>query len=66
MNLVFQSTDIRTVRRVAVPVRLEARNDARPGLVTDIGRYRTIGSLQALGLAIAASIVTPPLIWLAL
>nr|WP_236960271.1 hypothetical protein [Methylobacterium durans] len=41
-------------------------NDAGLRVVTNAARYRSIGSLQALALAIAASVVTPTLLWLAL
>ncbi|GJE74296.1 hypothetical protein [Methylorubrum suomiense] len=66
MTLVLRTTYIQTVRRVRVPVRLAPRNDAGPRFVADGYRYRSIGSLQALALAIAASAVTPALLWLAL
>lgn len=66
MTLVLRTTSIRTVRRVREPVRLAPRNDADKRVVTDGYRYRSIGSLQALALAIAASAVTPALLWLAL
>jgi hypothetical protein len=66
MTLVLRSTTIRTVQRVRVPVALSARNDARPALVVDGFHYQAIGSLQALALAVAAALVTPVLLWLAL
>lgn len=66
MALVLRSTFVTTVRRTPVPVRLAPVNDARPRLVTNAARYRTIDSLQALALAIAASVVTPALLWLTL
>ena len=66
MTLVLRTTYIQTVRRVRVPVRLAPRNDEGPRFVADGYRYRSIGSLQALALAIAASAVTPALLWLAL
>ncbi|GJD77389.1 MULTISPECIES: hypothetical protein [Methylobacterium] len=66
MTLVLRTTQIRTVRRVRVPVGLAPLNDAGRRVVTDGYRYRSIGSLQALALAIAASAVTPALLWLAL
>ncbi|UIN37336.1 hypothetical protein [Methylobacterium oryzae] len=66
MTLVLRTTQIRTVRRVRVPVELAPLNDAGRRVVTDGYRYRSIGSLQALALAIAASAVTPALLWLAL
>ncbi|MHB2210842.1 hypothetical protein [Methylobacterium sp. CM6257] len=66
MTLVLRSTTIRTVRRVRAPVTLAARNDPSPALVADGSRYQAIGSLQALALAVAAAIVAPVLLWLAL
>lgn len=66
MALVLRSTYIQTVRRVRVPVSLVPRNDRVQPLVADGCRYRSIGSLQALALAVAASIVTPALLWLVL
>jgi len=66
MTLVLRTTYIRTVRRVRVPVGLAPLNDAGQRVVTDGYRYRSIGSLQALALAVAASAVTPVLLWLAL
>ena len=66
MTLVLRTTYIRTVRRVRVPVGLAPRNDAGQRVVADGYRYKSIGSLQALALAIAASVVTPALLWLAL
>ncbi len=54
------------MRRVRVPVMPVPRNDAGPRVVSDGYRYQSIGSLQALGLAIVASAVTPALLWLAL
>lgn len=66
MTLVLRTTTITTVRRVRVPVMPAPRNDAGPCVVSDGYRYRSIGSLQALALAIVASAVTPALLWLAL
>ncbi len=66
MALVLRTTFITTVRRARVPVMLAPTNDAEPRVVTDAARYRSIGSLQALALAIAVSVVTPALLWLAL
>ncbi|MEL6063039.1 MULTISPECIES: hypothetical protein [unclassified Methylobacterium] len=66
MTLVLRSSYIQTVRRVRVPVGLVPRNDAPPALITDAYRYKATGSLQALALAVAASIVTPVLLWLVL
>jgi hypothetical protein len=64
MALVFQHASIRTVRRVAVPTGLAPLHDTGPRFVEDAACYRPIGSLQALALAIAASVVTPALVWL--
>ncbi len=66
MTLVLRTTYIRTVRRAREPVSLAPRNDAGTWVVADGNRYRSIGSLQALALAIVASAVTPVLLWLAL
>lgn len=66
MTLVLRSTTIRTVERVRVPVALATRNASRPALVADGFHYQAIGSLQALALAVAAALVTPVLLWLAL
>ncbi len=66
MALVLRTTFITTVRRARVPVMLAPTNDSEPRVVTDAARYRSIGSLQALALAIVASVVTPALLWLAL
>ncbi|MBB2962575.1 hypothetical protein [Methylobacterium sp. R2-1] len=78
MSVVLRSIDIETVRYVRVPAGSTPRDDAasrtgaqataRPAakVVTDIARYRTIASLQALALAAAASVVTPTLVWLVL
>lgn len=66
MTLVLRSTTIQTVRRVRAPVMTAPRNDAGPRVVLDGYRYRSIGSLQALALAVMASAVTPALLWLAL
>ena len=49
-----------------MPVTLRAHNTDAPSVVSDGYRYRSIGSLQALGLAILASMVTPALLWLVL
>ena len=49
------------------PVRERSPRDGMaPGLVTDVYRYRSIGSLQALGLAAVASVVTTLLLLLVL
>ncbi|CAO4141313.1 AEC family transporter [Methylorubrum thiocyanatum] len=64
MTLVLRSTTITTVRRVWAPVVLVPRTDASPRVVSDGYHYRSIGSLQALILACAASAVTPALFWL--
>ena len=78
MSVVLQSIDIETLRIVRVPAGSEPRDEAasRPGaglagpsaarVVTNIARYHTIPSLQALALAALASAVTPALIWLVL
>ena len=66
MALVLQYTSIRTARRVRVPAGLAPFNDIGPRIVEDGACYRSIGSLQALALAIAASVVTPALVWLSL
>ena len=66
MALVLQSTFVTTVRRAQVPITLAPLNDAGLRVVTNAARYRSIGSLQALGLALAASVVAPTLLWLAL
>ena len=66
MALALQSTFVTTVRLARVSVRLAPLNDAGPRLVTNAARYRSIGSLQALALAGAASVVTPALLWLVL
>ncbi|MBP1179900.1 hypothetical protein [Methylobacterium sp. PvR107] len=66
MALVLRTTTITTVRRVRAQVMPVPRNDAGPRVIADVYRYRSIGSLQALALAILASAVTPALLWLAL
>ncbi|GJD90405.1 hypothetical protein BHAOGJBA_3944 [Methylobacterium hispanicum] len=66
MTLVLRSTAIGAVRRARVTVRLEPRNDVGARVVADAARYRSIGSLQALALAAAASLATTALLWLAL
>ncbi|MBY0260289.1 hypothetical protein [Methylobacterium sp.] len=67
MTLVLRSTYVETVSRVRVPVRERSPRDGMvPGLVTDVYRYRSIGSLQALGLAAVASVVTTLLLLLVL
>ncbi|AWN42790.1 hypothetical protein [Methylobacterium durans] len=66
MALVLRSTFVMTVRRARMPIMLAPLNDAGLRVVTNAARYRSIGSLQALALAIAASVVTPTLLWLAL
>ena len=66
MALVLRTTFITTVRRRRMPVLLAPRNDAGRRVVTDTARYRSIGSLQALALAVAGAVVTPALLWLAL
>jgi hypothetical protein len=66
MALVLRTTTITTVRRVRAQVMPVPRNDAGPRVISDGYRYRSIGSLQALALAILGSAVTPALLWLAL
>lgn len=66
MALVLRTTFITTVRRRRMPVLLAPRNDAGRRVITDAARYRSIGSLQALALAVAGAVVTPALLWLAL
>ncbi|WP_419951700.1 hypothetical protein [Methylobacterium sp.] len=66
MTLVMRSTYIRSVQHVRMPVTLRAHNTDSPSVVSDGSRYRSIGSLQALGLAVVASFVTPALLWLVL
>ena len=68
MALVLRSTFVTTVRRARVPMMRAPSDDAGTRLVMDAARYRSIGSLQAraLALAVAASAVTPALLWLAL
>jgi hypothetical protein len=66
MALVLRTTFTTTVRRARVPIVLTPTNDARPRIITNAARYGSIGSLQALALAIAASVVTPALLWLVL
>ncbi len=48
------------------PITLEAGNDAGARIIADAARYQTIGSFQALALAVAAAVVTPALLGLAL
>lgn len=67
MTLVLRSTYVETVSHARVPVRERLPRDGiAPGLVTDVYRYRSIGSLKALRLAVAAAVVTTLLLWLAL
>ncbi len=66
MALVLRSTFVTTVRRARVPVRLAPLNDDGLQPVANAARYRSIASLQALALAICASVVTTALLWLAL
>lgn len=52
-------------------MREAAKREARAkkplaSIVTDGGRYRTIGSLQPLAVAMIAALVTSALLWLAL
>ncbi|MEE7501927.1 hypothetical protein [Methylobacterium mesophilicum] len=66
MALVLRTTLITTVGRARGPASLRPKNDAGRRVVADAARYRSIGSLQALGLAVAGVAVTPALLWLAL
>lgn len=66
MAVVLRSTFVTTARRARMRVMPAPLNDAERRLVTNPARYRSIGSLQALTLVIAASVVTPALLWLAL
>ncbi|MBX9930542.1 MAG: hypothetical protein K2Y56_03225 [Methylobacterium sp.] len=66
MTLVVRSTYIETIRYIRMPVGLRASNSDAPSIVTEGHRYQSIGSLQALGLAVAAAVVTPMLLWLVL
>lgn len=66
MALAIRSTFVTTVRRARVPVMRAPLNDAGTRFVTDAARYRSIDSLQALALAVAASAVTPARLWLVL
>lgn len=74
MLLQFRSvTWVRSVGRYAEPAlgaplrRAQAHGAARRSrIVTDGYRYRTIGSGQALALAVAAAALTPALVWLVL
>lgn len=66
MALASRSTDTQTVSRVRMAVALTPRNDAGARRVAQAARYQDIGSLQALALAVAGAVVTPPLLWLAL
>jgi len=65
MSVVLQSTYIETVRYARVPAgpvpRREAGAQAAADVVTDIARYETLPSLQALALAIVAAVVTTAL-----
>ena len=64
MALVLQYASIRMVRRMRAPAGLAPHHNNDPRVVEDAACYRPIGSLQALALAIAASVVTPALVWL--
>ncbi|MGN7126684.1 hypothetical protein [Methylorubrum thiocyanatum] len=66
MSVVLQSTYIETVRYARVPAGPVPRHEAGAGpaaanVVTDIARYETLPSLQALALAIVAAVVTTAL-----
>lgn len=66
MSVVLRSIEIETVSYVRAPAGPVPRAEtAAAGVVRDIARYRTIGSLQALSLAAIASVVTIALFWLA-
>ncbi len=66
MTLVVTSTYIRSVRHARLPATVRADDVDDSSVVSDGYRYRSIGSLQALGLAVVASLVTPTLLWLVL
>jgi len=66
MTLVLRTTFTTTVRRTRAPIVLAPTNDAGPRVIVNAERYQSISSLQALALAIAASVATPALLWLVL
>ncbi|MGE7156410.1 hypothetical protein ACQKJ1_22070 [Methylorubrum rhodesianum] len=73
MSVVLQTIDIETVRYVRVPAGSVPHDDAATragtraaGVVTDLARYQTLPSLQALALAIVAAVATTGLILLGL
>ena len=66
MTIVLRSTYIRSLHETGAPYLRRMRLSAMDPIVSDIFRFRSIGSLQALSLAIAAAIVTPVLLWLVL
>ncbi|GJD32234.1 hypothetical protein PMNALOAF_3502 [Methylobacterium adhaesivum] len=70
MPLIVTSTSIRSIRHIRVPITVRADNVDVPvdvrSVVSDGHRYGSIGSLQALGLAIVASVVTCAMLWLVL
>ncbi|BAU92394.1 hypothetical protein MPPM_3789 [Methylorubrum populi] len=72
MSVVLQTIDIETVRYVRVPAGSVPHDAASragtraAGVVTDLARYQTLPSLQALALAIVAAVATTGLILLGL
>ncbi|KQQ13259.1 hypothetical protein ASF53_13865 [Methylobacterium sp. Leaf123] len=59
MSVVLRSIEIETVAYIRAPAGPVPRAEtATAGVVRNIARYRTIGSLQALSLAATASVVT--------
>ncbi len=58
MTVVMQSIFVETVREERVTTALRPRDAASPALVADTAREHSIGSFQALALAIAAAVVT--------
>lgn len=67
MNMVMSIAYVPTVRTVGMPRGAAGRRASRRvdkgSLVEDVYRYRAIGGLQALGLAITASFVLTALLW---
>jgi len=67
MNMVMSTAYVPTVRTVGMPRGAAGRMasrlvDTKP-LVEDVFRFQAIGGLQALGLAITASVVLTGLLW---
>ncbi|KQP72702.1 hypothetical protein ASF41_05710 [Methylobacterium sp. Leaf111] len=58
MTIVLRSASVRSVQATGVPHILGARPSAAP-IVADLFRHRSIGRLQALGLALLSVVVTP-------